>query len=457
MDNNQTLLDILVSLNVMLPIAAVLGHCGVKRIQIDHLATFTLGYLFYWILPVAAGLAGAFADPSRPGMSAWYSLFYTISNSTLEWFLLLSLVCYFAFFCGSYWGSRIHLQPSPRPGAPAFDRRLLKPLLWLSAICLAGLSFVLRDQLFAGYTTGADPWTPDPLRSALGALSTILMILLLLDCTAKDRGDRSRGAFRRLLISGFFLLYLLASVLDVSMGSRMYMVSGILMLCVFRSVFFSRFAAVNLLCLVGAGFLLAGLVGVWRMGRADYGLFENLAGEPMFTAMSLMHFLASDRLPLVRYPVLLLSEFLNLIPTFLFPGKMELFLRPEDVGYVAFSPGGGLNSFFSFMINFGVLGTIGVLFWLGFTMAVLKRKAGSPLLRVIYIMVSGWLGFTFFRDPFYVSITKCIVEFSTIVPFLIVLALNLITRAMAGSLTAAEAAASGVGRAGSTVTAGSYH
>ena len=431
MDNRETFLAILVGLNVVLPIAAVLGHCGVKRIQIDHVATFTLGYLFYWILPIAAGLTGAFAGPGSPGMSAWYSLFYSVSNSTLELFLLLALVCYLAFLCGTWLGSRIHFQPSPRPGAPAFDRRLLKPLLWLSVICLAALSFALRGQLFTGYATGMDPWTPDPLRSALGALSTILMILLLLDCTAKDRGDRGKGAFRRLLVSRFFLLYLLASLLDMSMGERMYMVSGILMLCVYRSVFFSRFAAVNLLSLAGAGLLLAGFVGVWRMGRADYGIFDNLASEPMFTAMSLIHFLGSERLPLLRYPVLLLSEFLNLVPTFLFPGKMDLFLQPEDVGYVTFSPGGGLNSFFSFMINFGVLGTIGVLFGLGFALAVLKSKAGSPLLRVIYIMIAGWFGFSFFRDPFYVSIVKCMVEFSVIVPTLIVVSLHLCTQLMA--------------------------
>ncbi len=425
MDNQTALLQILVALNVMLPIAAVLGHCGVKRIQIDHLATFTFGYLFYWIMPVAAGLGGVFADPSHPGMPAWYSLFYTVPNSALEGFLLLSLVCYCVFLCGTWPGTRIHSRPSPRPGAPAFDRRLLKPLLWLSAICLAALSFALRGQLFTGYATGVDPWTPDPLRSALGALTTMLMILLLLDCTAKDQGERGNGAFRRLLVGRFLLLYLLASLLDVSMGARMYMVSGILMLCVYRSVFFRRFAAVNLLSLVSIGLLVAGFVGVWRMGKADYGIVENLASEPMFTAMSLMHFLASDRLPQLRYPVPLLSEFLNLVPTFLFPGKMDLFLQPEDVGYVTFSPGGGLNSFFSFMINFGVLGTIGALFGLGFTMAVLKRKAGSPLLRTIYIMISGWFGFTFFRDPFYVSIVKCIVEFSVVVPISIVVVLHL--------------------------------
>ncbi len=46
MDNQTTLLQILVVLNVMLPVAAVLGHCGVNRIQIDHVAAFSLGYIF---------------------------------------------------------------------------------------------------------------------------------------------------------------------------------------------------------------------------------------------------------------------------------------------------------------------------------------------------------------------------------------------------------------------------
>ena len=50
---------------------------------------------------------------------------------------------------------------------------------------------------------------------------------------------------------------------------------------------------------------------------------------------------------------------------------------------------------------------------------------------MIYIMIAGWLGFSFFRDPFYVSIVKCMVEFSVIVPTLIVVSLHLCTQLMA--------------------------
>ncbi len=429
MDNNATLLYFLVALNVMLPIVAVLRHCGARRIEIDHVATFSLGFLLYWILPIAIGLTGALRD--GPGMAVWYSIFDDIQEPALRWFLLLSLFCYSAFLLGTYLGKRVRVGSLTKFTSISFDRRALEPLFWLAAASVAAFSFVMRGQLFTGYQLGTDPLTPDPLRSAFSALCTILMVLLLLDCTVADEGTRGARSFRRLLANRFFLLFLIASVLQVSLGMRILAVSGILMLCIYRSVFFQRFSLVNLLSVIGAGLALVGFVGVWRLGRTGHGLMENLATEPMYVSSSLIHFLASYRPPLLAFPRLLLSEFLNLVPTFLFPGKMELFLRPEDVGYEMFSPGGGLNSFFSFMINFRVIGTIGMLFMLGFGMAALKARTRSPLLRVMYIMISGWLGFSFFRDPFYVSIVKSTIEFSIIVPTLIVVSLHLWTRLMA--------------------------
>src|ERR1035438_7139830 len=74
------------------------------------------------------------------------------------------------------------------------------------------------------------------------------------------------------------------------------------------------------------------------------------------------------------------------------------------------------HSFVSFNLNFGVLGT-GV-FWLLLPMAFryLKARSSSTLLATMYIMCSAWMAFTFFRDPFSISLVKAIFQYSILIP-----------------------------------------
>jgi hypothetical protein len=423
-------LPVLIAINILMPLAAVLIRCGSGRIAIDHVATFTFGYLFYWILPILVGVLGAFQHSST--MSVWYLLFHTVPQTALQWFLLVSLSCYWAYLFGAYLGARVRIVNLARLTDIDFDRRLLRPLLALSLIALAALGFALRDQLFAGYQQLGDPWTPDPGKSALAALASLSIVLLLLDCAAKHRVIRAARSLPALLVGPFLPPFVIASVMLLSMGMRLYVVSGILMLCVYRSVFLRRFSLVNLLAIFAAGLLAAGLVGLWRQGADGHELLAALAGEPLYVALPLLHFLAHYSLPLLRFPHALLSDFVNLAPTILMPSKLQLMLRPESAGYEMFSPGGGLNAFYSLMVNFGIVGTLGVLFVFGFGMSTLKASCGTPLARTVYVMTSGWLAFTFFRDPFYVSIVKCIVEFAVLIPLLITVALHLGTRMPSG-------------------------
>src|SRR4029077_19095403 len=76
----------------------------------------------------------------------------------------------------------------------------------------------------------------------------------------------------------------------------------------------------------------------------------------------------------------------------------------------------GVNSFFSFMVNFGALGTMVFLFLFSFGMGFLKSRRGSILARAMYCMISGWLLISFFRNPFEVSLVKDIFQMSIVVP-----------------------------------------
>jgi hypothetical protein len=132
---------------------------------------------------------------------------------------------------------------------------------------------------------------------------------------------------------------------------------------------------------------------------------------------------------LVNVPKFLVSDFVNLIPTVLLPGKAALLMDPNDYGYSVYTPLGALHSFFSFTINFGVIGTLPVMFGLGFGLRWLQINGHLVLLRVLYVMLSSWLAFTFFRDPFTTSIVKNMFEFSILVPTLVIVAMHVITLA----------------------------
>ncbi len=104
-----------------------------------------------------------------------------------------------------------------------------------------------------------------------------------------------------------------------------------------------------------------------------------------------------------------------------------MLLNPKDYGFPLFSPLGATNSFYSFMINFGVFGTIVFLFLMGWLLSLLRGRDRNLLSRVIYVMLSGWIGFTFFRDDFSISLVKSMLQFSILVPGLLVVSLQLVS------------------------------
>jgi uncharacterized membrane protein len=104
-------------------------------------------------------------------------------------------------------------------------------------------------------------------------------------------------------------------------------------------------------------------------------------------------------------------------------------LNPEDWGFVISMPLGGLHLFVSLIVNFGWLGAAFFCAAIGAAVAALHNRSGTWLGTIIYCAVSGWLGFSLFRDPMSVSIVKNIVQVSLLWPLLVVLALNVLAYA----------------------------
>ena len=423
------LIYILLALNFAVPLLLVRRCCLTRDgIEVNHVLLFSLGFFTYWVLPISVGMVHLFEE--APAMSLWYQIFDSIPEATLAGYLAICLLCYLCFGLGVFaCGSVFAVRNTEYRKIPFDLKGLIVPLLL--GIIIAGVyAFLLRDQLFKGYTVDT-VYSDADIRGAFTGSSTFLLSLAVVYTVKKQEGWGARS-FTSLVLNPFAIAYLIVAVLVVSLGGRLYLLSAILMLLVYRTVYFQRFPLRTALILSIAVVGIAGLTGLGRQGSSfSIGdLVLNLFLEPLFNSFSLIHFLAHGSLEFIKFPIFLVSNLVNLVPTALFPSKGSFMVNPEDFGYTAFSPVGALNSFFSFMINFGVAGTMLVFFLFSIWLQKIKTQRQTVLSKTLYIMISGWLATSFFRDPFAISLVKVILQFSILVPLSLVLGSNLVFQAL---------------------------
>ena len=431
------LILLLLLCDIAIPAVFVVQSCASRgRLEFNHVLLFSLGFVVYWIVPIAVGQSGLFA--SAPVMDVWYGLYRKIPEATRTLYLLMCLGAYGAFVAGTVLCRRL------RPGTYTvsrpifFDRRPLNFFLGLGVLAAAVYAVQLRGDFFRGYTSG-DVYSNVGARGSFVAISVFLLSLAFL-YSLKKQEKQPDLSFRQAVSHYFFAVYFAAAILVLSLGGRLYLFSSLLMLLVYYTVYFQKIAYRPFFLVVLSGLLLSGLVGTLRLG-AGFSFSEvlfNLAAEPLFNSISLLQFLVDGRLDLVNAPIFLLGDFINLIPTALFPGKSAFLLSPDDYGYHVFSPLGSLSTFFSFMINFGILGTMLFMFVLAFGLQLLRSRGRSLLSKTIYVMVSGWLATTFFRDPFSISLVKSIFQYSILFPAIVVFSAGLVTYYLVEPPRAAE-------------------
>jgi hypothetical protein len=416
----------LLALATLIPVATAARHAlRPGGVEINHVVIFSFGFLFYWILPVAAGALGLFAD--EPALALWYRTYDSAARSGgFPAFVVAAVVSYVAFLGGDRLGSRMRLQ-SERPNRLRLlhDPRLLRLFLLPAILIAAAYGWRLRGELFTGYQT---VYEADTTRGTFTAANVLLLALCLLRWAEADYWGADARGWWKVLTDPFVVAYAISALLVLSLGGRLYIVSAMLMALTYRSVFRRPLPLLPALAVPVIGALVAGAVGSLRLGYAPspMAVAVNVLLEPLFTSFSLLHHIAQDHVPFLAAPRFLVSDFVNLVPTAVLPIKAQLLLDPADYGHQVFSPGGALNSYFSFTINFGSAGMVPVMFLIGWGMAVLKRRT-TPHLRVRYCMLSGWLAFTFFRDAFSISLVKNMFQFSILVPLLIVGACHVMT------------------------------
>jgi hypothetical protein len=372
------------------------------RIRIDHVALFSLGFIFYWVTPIACGFFLRAEDMPL----AWAALF------DLRWigpYLIAIVALYAAFMAGDRCGAWIYRPKMCR--AKMFRAKLCRPKTLrprsLSPQILglfSGGAFLIllaeiaahREELLAPYTTEVS------LQIARGNVTAWVVLLgsiLLLRLSSHPR------------FTVLMLPFAAGAIFLVLIGSRLYVASFVLMFGVFRSLYICPFSKKQIIFAAASLAALFGTVGALRVNSSIADAGVNLLLEPVLTSISLVYFLGNDHLIWLAAPKYLLSDFSNLIPSALFPGKAALIQAPE-----VFSPLGALHSFVSFSFNFGLIGTAAFMFLLPVGLRWIKARDGSPLYRTMYVMLSGWLAFTFFRDPFSVSLVKTMFQHSILLP-----------------------------------------
>lgn len=397
------MLDLLILLTIAFPCWYVYRRCVTHRmVQIDHVGTFTFGYLFYWITPLA--VRAYLSKVKFPLASTWVGLF---REKLIMPYALACLALYLCFALGDSLGVKIFHDAVPAKERPV-------PRLALSLTALAAcLLLVYTILLFRAELLRPSLPTDLAAQAARGAVTTCVIVFAVLSVIFTV--DRPEMSWSRRLRSRYFLLLLAGSLLLLWLGSRLYVASFLAMFAVYQSCFRKRF---KLRTVVSAGVVLAlffGAVGMWREGGDASGAAFNIVEEPMLNSLSLVHHLRYKGIAWTNTPLQLESDLLNLVPSVLLPNKIEILKKPD-----AYRPLGGLNSFVSFNLNFGILGTGVFLFVWPVLFRYARSRARNIFFATAYILCSGWLAFTFFRDPFSISLVKAILQDSIAMPLVII-------------------------------------
>ncbi|MGA3055776.1 MAG: hypothetical protein ABSD63_16340 [Candidatus Korobacteraceae bacterium] len=405
-------LGLLALIAVVLPLCYVYKRCvSHGRVEINHVATFTFGYLFYWITPLVVRIY--FAKVNFPMVSIWSSLFRA---RLIVPYALSCIALYICFALGDSLGLRLFRNQPRRPSHKV-------PRLALSFMTVAGcLLLVYTAFAFRGALSRRASPTDLAAQAARGAVTTCV-ILLGIVCLIWII-DRPEVSWRRRLGSSYFLSFIAGSLFMLWLGSRLYVASFVVVFAIYQTLFRKR---LKLKMVVGGAIVLAlffGAVGMWREEGDISGALFNVAEEPMLNSLSLVHYLRYEGISWFNTPTQLARDFMNLIPTVLLPNKYEILKKPK-----VYQPLGGLSSFVSLNLNFGIIGSALFLFLWPIPFRYLKSRLSNTLYATMYVMCSGWLAFTFFRDAFSISLVKAIFQDSIVIPLVIVALGYLLTAA----------------------------
>jgi hypothetical protein len=261
------------------------------------------------------------------------------------------------------------------------------------AVLLMLFTMAAKDLLFQGYAEGVDS-------SVVGPIATLQMVLLFQYLVSRAAGlTHAKRALGLLLV--------LTSVVLLGMGGRLYVVSTLVAMYFYWWKWVAEDSAARLRSVKWALFapLVLALMGMWRVGALDATAFGfYLFAEPLYTSISAVSFFLGGSWHWVDTPTDFFLAFVNVIPAFVWPGKVDVVTSLSDAGLNFESPFGALSIITSSVGNFGYAGGLVFVGTVGMVFGWAERNATSPLMRALYCFLVALLPFLFFRDPFQVQV-----------------------------------------------------
>ncbi|WP_111644700.1 O-antigen polymerase [Paranoxybacillus vitaminiphilus] len=425
------MVNILLLINLLLCFYILIKkYLLVKKVKLDHVFLFIIGFIFYWLLPIAIGENNLFHH--YPMMNTWYNYYQNISEENKVYYLLTCSAVIVTFLISDYLCNKSlikNLKYYKSKTELYVSRKILSFFLYFTFLIYVLYLLKIKDKLFTGYTL---EYSIDD-RGFLIGLSYVILAICFIYTTKNDLDKNfiNRSLGLKIFYNKYFFIYFISSLFILSLGTRLYFISSVFMLLSYITTYHSGLSKGKLFFSIIVLILFMSIVGILRFGSTEFS-FENIMyvflGESLYTGFSLLSFIALDFLSIINLPTSLFSQFINLIPTFLLPNKLEYIIDFNDMGYHIYAPLGALNSFVSLNINFGILGTICFIIVFVILLNIVKNLGQlNSFYRVIYVFINGAIPFSFFRDPFSISIVKLIFQYSLLLPVILVLIVHVIS------------------------------
>lgn len=395
--------------DTVLIICFVIRYCIEKgRIKINHVFCVSLGYVYYGLIPFwCFELQIEFSNRGYQSLLMHYS---QISYVNRIKYVIISFLMYVLFLCGSRVNKKRFVIRKSEVTIQ-FSEQILFPCVILLGMIVLWLN---RKFLFKGYNGIRNVY-----KGTFSAYVIMLFAITLMNFFAKGRTIH----FAKNFFDKWGIAFALFSMMLLSMGGRLYVLTNIFAILVCYSCFHVKGISIRVFKRIFLGLILAaGVIGVVRQGRVIYlkDVLFNILEEPLYCSFSLLTYLENNEINhWLSFPVILLSGFINLVPTVLFPDKIQYMKSVFDLGNDISSPLGGMHYFVSFTVDFGIVGSMGMFYIFGRIMRVLSQEPKTNLKKTIYCLICSYMTFGIYRDPIAISIVKDMIEFSIFIPVVV--------------------------------------
>lgn len=394
-------------------------------IDINHILCFSFGYLYYCIIPFMC-FEWEIEFPSVPYNNI-LNIYKTIPSSRIYYYIISMIIIYLCFIIGSAYAkvkyrffdieTRIFHTKDANFN---YSQKLAYPLMILLGLVLL---YFNKSSLFRGYvyfvTAARDSY--DSTRVLLSVFEFIIVI-----CTLYYLHSNPQFTMFRKMLNKWTVSLIIYSLILLTTGGRLYVVTALLSVVIFFSFSKSINFRVRVLLLFGilSAFMM-GLIGASRLGFAGFNFnsaFFNILEEPLYTNYSNITYLNKySPFNIVCVPVTLFSAFTNLLPTKLFPWKLDVIKQINAIYPEIEQPLGAMHFYPSYNAGLGLLLSMFLFYLMGKWMSSLRKsyEDASVTKRMIYCLVCSNMAFTLFRDAISISLIKNILEFSVVAPWII--------------------------------------